>query len=93
MRPISLNAVREVLRDSNDHAHCPTAHAVDMRDHSAVPCFLCKQTFVVNDAPDMSLSARCQWLDEHLRHNELDADELAPQAVKWAESILASAGA
>ena len=30
---------------------------------------------------------------EHLRHNELDADELAPQAAEWAEGILASAGA
>ena len=29
---------------------------------------------------------------EHLRHNELDADELAPQAVEWAEGILASTG-
>lgn len=57
----------------------PTAHAVDKRDHSAVTCFLRKQTFVVNDAPDMSLSARCQWLDANIyAHNELDADELAP---------------
>ena len=30
---------------------------------------------------------------EHLRHNELDANELAPQAVEWVEGILASAGA
>ena len=29
---------------------------------------------------------------EHIRHNELDADELAPQAVEWAEGILARAG-
>ncbi len=44
----------------------PTAHAVDKRDHSAVPCFLCKQTFVMNDAPDISLSTRCQWLDANI---------------------------
>ena len=44
----------------------PKAHAVDKRDHSAVPCFLRKQTFVVNDDPDMSLSARCQWLDANI---------------------------
>ena len=30
---------------------------------------------------------------EHIRHNELDADELAPQAVEWVEGILASASA
>ena len=30
---------------------------------------------------------------EHLRHNELDADELALQTVEWVEGILASAGA
>lgn len=30
---------------------------------------------------------------DHLRHNEFDADELVPQAVEWAEGILASAGA
>ncbi len=67
---------------------------MDKRDHSAVPCFLCKQTFAVNDAPDMSLSARCQWLDANIHaHDGLDADELAPQAVERAEGILASAGA
>ena len=67
---------------------------MDKRDHSAVPCFLCKQTLAVNDAPDMSLSARCQWLDANIYPpNEPDADELAPQAVEWAEGILASAGA
>jgi hypothetical protein len=72
----------------------PTAHVVDKRDHSAVLCLLREQTFAVNDAPDMSLSARCQWLDANIyAHNELDADELAPQAVEWAEGILASAGA
>lgn len=30
---------------------------------------------------------------DHLRHNELDANELELQAVEWAEGILASAGA
>ena len=67
---------------------------MDKRDHSAVPCFLCKQTFAVNDATDMSVSTRRQWRDANIyAHNELDADELAPQAVEWAEGILASAGA
>ena len=72
----------------------PTAHAVDKRDHSAVPCFLSKQTFAVNDAPrhepvhEMPVAGR-----EHLRHNELDADELAPQAAEGADGSLASAGA
>ena len=42
----------------------------------------------------MSPSTRCQWLDANTyAHNELDADELAPHAVEWAEGILASAGA
>ena len=49
---------------------------------------------MVNYAPGMSLSTRCQWLDANIyAHNELDADELAPQAVEWAEGTLASAGA
>jgi hypothetical protein len=72
----------------------PTAHVVNKRDHSEVSCFFCKQAFVVNYAPGMSLSTRCQWLDANIySHNELDADELAPQAVEWAEGIPASAGA
>jgi hypothetical protein len=28
---------------------------------------------------------------DHIRHNELDADELAPQAAVWTEGILAGA--
>ncbi len=49
---------------------------------------------MVNYAPGMSLSTRCQWLDANIHaHNELNADELAPQAVEWAQGILASAGA
>ena len=49
---------------------------------------------MVNYAADLSLSTRCQWLDANMHaHDELDADELAPQAVEWAEGILASAGA
>ncbi len=72
----------------------PAAHAVDKRDYSAVPCFLCKQTFLANDAPDMSPSRGMPVAGRHyLRHYELDADEPAPQAVEWAASILASAGA
>jgi hypothetical protein len=58
------------------------------------PCFFCEQAFVVDYASDVSLSTRCQWLDANIyAHNELDVDELAPQAVEWAEGILASAGA
>ena len=75
----------------------PTAHAVDKRDHSAVPCFLCKQTQADlrgerrpwhEPVREMPVARR-----KHLRHNELDDDELAPQAVEWTEGILAGAGA
>ncbi len=49
---------------------------------------------MVNYTPDMSLSMRCQWLDANIHpHNELDADELEPQAVQWAQGILVSTGA
>ncbi len=49
---------------------------------------------MVNYAPGMSLSTRCQWLDANIyAHNELDADGLMPQVVPWAEEILARAGA
>ena len=72
----------------------PAAHVVNKRGHSEVSCFFCKRTVVVNYTPDMSLSTICQWLDANIHaHNELDADELAPQAVEWAEGVLASAGA
>jgi hypothetical protein len=65
----------------------PSARAVHWSDHSEVSCFLCEQTFVVNYAPDMSLSTRCQWFDADTHvHDECDADELAPQTVEWAEA-------
>jgi hypothetical protein len=68
----------------------PTARVLNMRDYSEVSCLFCKHTFVVNYAPDMGLSTRVQWLDADIyAHNELDADGLAPQVVRWAEEILA----
>ncbi len=72
----------------------PSAHALNRSDHSEVPCFLCKQAFVVNYAPVMSPSSRCQWLDADIHaHNECDADELAPRTVQWTEGILAGVDA
>ncbi len=72
----------------------PTARVVNKRDHSEVFCFFCKDAFVVNYAPDMGPSTRCQWLDANIyADNELDADGLVPQVVPWAEEILARAGA
>ncbi len=44
----------------------PAAHVAHGRGHSEVSCFLCEQTFVVNYAPDMSLSTRCQRLDANI---------------------------
>jgi hypothetical protein len=79
---MSLDAVRKVLRVAVVVHIAPTVHAVNRRDHSEISRFLRQETSVVNSAPDISLSGRCRWLDAHVyTHDELDADELEPQAV------------
>ncbi len=56
VRPISLDAVREALRGSDDYAHCPYRSPFEQGGPHRGPRFPQKQTSVVDYAPNTSLS-------------------------------------